>query len=105
MNVQTPGFSYIKGRCAEESIPIFDVMFNSRLGADLNIVADIQVSNNTYLAGNHTILPDLGRTGNPGLGCDYGVLADLDIVCDLNQVVDLDAFTDDRRPKGWPGRS
>ena len=49
------------------------------------------------LSGEEAVAPHPRGAGDAGLGRGYGVFADLDVVSDLNQVVELDAPADHRR--------
>ena len=48
------------------------------------------------LACEDAVLADLRRTGDSALGGHHGVVADLDIVGYLAEIVDLDSVADDR---------
>jgi hypothetical protein len=50
---------------------------------------------NAGLAAEHHVVADFHATRYAGLGRDQTVPADQGVVCDLHEVVDLGAFTDD----------
>ena len=47
------------------------------------------MTGDTNLPGNDAIFANLTGAGYPGLGSDNGILADLNIVSNLNQVVEF----------------
>src|SRR5476649_737335 len=47
------------------------------------------------LAGEHDMIAELGRTGNPDLRHDQTMPADLHVMADLHEVIDLRPFADD----------
>src|SRR5712692_6852587 len=69
-------------------------MAHAALRRDLDVVRDVQVIDNPYLAGQHHMVPEDGAAGDPSLGADDGVLSDATGVADLDEVVDLRAASD-----------
>ena len=67
------------------------------LRSDLRVVADIDMSAETYLSANHAPVAYLRRTGDAYLSRHDGVFANLDVVRDLDEVVELNTFTDNGR--------
>ena len=52
------------------------------------------MSYQTNLSGQHHAVTELCRAGYPHLRDNYAVPANLDIVCDLNQIIDLGSLSD-----------
>src|SRR5439155_890204 len=72
----------------------------ARLRGDDSAVTDREMVGDAHLAGEHDTPADPARPGDPHLGDDDRVLADLDVVTDLHEVVDLGPAADDRLPQG-----
>src|SRR5262245_59012072 len=54
------------------------------------------------LASDQAIRPDRGAAGNSGLSRDHCIFADLDVVGDLDEIIELHAPADDCRLEGSP---
>ena len=52
------------------------------------------MTNHSALSAELTLIADGGGSGNPHLRCQKTVSADGDVVCDMDQVVDLGASSD-----------
>jgi hypothetical protein len=59
-------------------------------------VTDPDVIHHTHLPRQGNILTQLSAAGDANLGGHDGVLADNDVVRDLNQIIDFCAVPDDR---------
>src|SRR5207245_844080 len=87
-------------RRAEHLLARRDVAGEARLRGDDSAVTDREMVGDAHLAGEHDTPADPARPGDPHLGDDDRVLADLDVVTDLHEVVDLGPAADDRLPQG-----
>src|SRR5579885_3036944 len=88
-----------RGRGAEHALAGRDVLRDARLGADHHAVADADVIRQAGLAGDDDEIARGARAGDADLADHQVVTADLAVVADLNQVVDLRARADARRPE------
>ena len=86
-----------EGGVAEADLVVADVLVDTALRADLHAVADRDVVGDADLPGEEAVAAHARGPGNAGLGRRDGVLADLHVVADLDQVVELHAAADDRR--------
>src|SRR5437868_989764 len=66
-----------------------DVVEDSAFRGDLDAVADFQMAGEAALARDRDVIAKLGGTGNPDLGDEQAMFADLHVVPDLDQVIDL----------------
>src|SRR5450759_4952542 len=81
----------INGRRAAHYFSRLDILGYSALRSRNRAVADGAVSGDAYLSGKDHILAHDCGTGQPDLGAEHGVFANLAAVADLHQVVDLGA--------------
>src|SRR2546425_5743212 len=87
------------GGAAEQSCPRFHVGVHPRLRLDDGALTYRDVIGDADLPGqDHTPL-EPGRAGNSDLGHDDAMLADLHVVADLDEIVDLGAAPDHRLPQ------
>src|SRR5262249_30131403 len=63
---------------------------------DLGAGANFDVARGSRLAGHDNEVAELGRARDAGLRDHHAVAANDDIVPDLNEVIDLSSFADDR---------
>src|SRR5438128_11521815 len=77
-----------------------DVTREAGLRGDDGAVADREVVGDAHLPGEHDAPADPARPGDSHLGHDDRVLADLDVVTDLHEVIDLGSAADDRLSQG-----
>src|SRR5690242_498636 len=75
---------------------------NTGLGADHDVVADLDVPGDADLPAHDNMVADLGATGDADLGNDHAVLAQDAVVGDLHQVVDLAPPPDPGHLEGRP---
>src|SRR5690606_26353928 len=61
---------------------------------DEYVIADLDMEDHPYSAGDHAVAADAGTAGNADAGRHGGVVADLDVVGDLDLVIELDAVAD-----------
>src|SRR3989442_8856044 len=87
-------------RRAEHLLARREVAGEARLRGDDSAVTDREMVGDAHLSGEHDTPADPARPGDPHLGDDDRVLADLDVVTDLHEVVDLGPAADDRLPQG-----
>ena len=71
-----------------------DILGDASLRSDDCSVADMNVIDDSGLAGNHDIVARSARTGDADLAHEKVVAANSTIVADLYQVVDFRAFAD-----------
>ena len=83
-------------RDAEPSLAGRYIRHDTRFGADLSAGADGQVTGQTDLPRCHHKIAERGGPGDPGLRHQQAMPADDHVVADLDQVIDLRAFADDR---------
>lgn len=67
------------------------------LGPDLGVVRNIEMTGNTYLASENTVLSDLCRTRDTALCGHNGVVPYHDIMRNLAKIVDFHSVADDGR--------
>ena len=72
------------------------------LGPHHDLVADLGVVLDPGLAGHHDVVAGLAAPGDPHLPAEQVVAADLVVVADHDQIVDLGPFAD---PGGLEGRA
>ena len=70
------------------------VLRNAALRRDNRVVLDCKMANDPDLAGHHHFFSDAGAAGNARLRGDDGMLSNNDVVRDLHEIVDLNAFLD-----------
>ncbi len=87
-------------RRAEDVLTVWNVAVNAGLGTDDHAVADVCVVLDTCLAGHDDVIAGLAASGDADLAAQQVVWADLVIVADHNQVIDLGPFAD---PRGLEG--
>ena len=93
------GLSIGLGRVSEPLFSVRNVVHNTGLRRNRGAVPDFEVAGKTYLAGDNDVITKLGASSNAGLRYDEAMFPDCHIVCDLNQVIYLGAFADNRRAK------
>src|SRR3546814_7786726 len=80
-------------RCCRGARPPLSVFcngaVNARLRLNLTAAGNADMADHTHLPANHGILSNFGAPRNPRLGSDNGMLADLDIMRTLNQIIQL----------------
>ena len=81
-------------RRPEHAAALADVLVNTGPGPDEGIGSDPQVSGDSRLGHHDTSALDHGAARDPGLRDDHHVLADLTVVSDVHEVVDLRAPAD-----------
>ena len=86
-----------EGGVPEAHLVVGDVLVDAALRADLHAVADRNVVGDADLPGEEAVAAHARGSGNSGLRRGDGVLADLHVVSDLDQVVELHAAADDGR--------
>ena len=70
------------------------VLRNAALRRDNRVVLDCKMANDPDLAGHHHFFSDASAAGNARLRGDDGMLSNNDVVRDLHEIVDLNAFLD-----------
>ena len=84
-------------RIAETYFSVRYVFVETAFGADADPVADGHVVRDADLSREETVVPHLRSACDACLGRGNGILADLHVVADLDQVVEFHAPADDRR--------
>ena len=92
--VRTVEFDPGHDRAAHIASRLGHVLGNTRLRSNLYLVRNVKVSGDTYLPAEHAAVPDVRRTRDAELCGSYGILADYDVVADLDQVIELGAGFD-----------
>ena len=78
----------VDGRGTENLLSaLLDVAYDSRLGGDGGAVGDCEMADDADLTRYDAVLAYLRRTRYAALGGHHGIVADLDIVGDLAEVV------------------
>src|SRR5262249_20656193 len=89
-------FALRRGRAAEHALALRHVARHAGLGADDGPRADVDVVRDADLAGTHHVIARAAGAGDAHLADEQVVLADLAVVADLHEVVDLGAGADAR---------
>lgn len=84
----------IDSRVAHDGAAVGHIVGHARLGTHGDAVADVYVAGKSHLSGCDTVAPDFGRTCHSALGGHDGVGANLAIVGNLHQIVELDTVVD-----------
>ena len=74
---------------------VWDVGADAALRGHLHTVADGEVAGNAHLAADHAVFTDAAAARDAGLSHHHGMLADLRVMGNLDQVVQLDPLADD----------
>ena len=82
------------GRRAQHVLTVGDVAVHARLGTDDHPVADLRVVLDAGLAGHDDVIAGLAAPGDADLTAKQVVAADLVVVADHHQVVDLGPLAD-----------
>ena len=97
INLSTSELHSVDSGITDESLTVADIIGDSGLGAELIVIADVDMTGEATLATDAIERSDLGRTGDAGLSCEYVRLADLDIVGHLNKIIEFGTTADDSR--------
>lgn len=73
----------------------FQRLANAAAGCDKDVVFELDMADNSNLAAKHDVFAGFNRSGDASLSCDDVVLANFNVMGDLDEVVDLCPISDD----------